>query len=74
MLFRQSPDERLAQYAYLIACQQTGVAIVIDPERDVDRYIEAADFHGLEIKAAAETHIDAENWADAHEGEVVARE
>lgn len=43
MLIRQIVDEKLAQYAYLIGCQKTGEAIVIDPERDVDRYIAAAE-------------------------------
>ena len=42
MLFRQIFDEKLAQYAYLIGCQKTGEAVVIDPERDVDRYIDLA--------------------------------
>ncbi len=67
MFFRQIPDERLAQYAYLIACQQTGEAVVIDPERDVDRYIDAAAFHGYEIVAVTETHIHADFLSGARE-------
>ena len=31
MFFRQVFDPSLAQYAYLIGCQRTGEAIVIDP-------------------------------------------
>ena len=42
MFFRMIADDKLAQYAYLIGCQKTGDAIVIDPERDVDRYVEIA--------------------------------
>ena len=60
MFMRMVYDERLAQAAYLIGCQGTGEAIVIDPERDVDRYIELADRHGLRIVAVAETHIHAD--------------
>jgi hydroxyacylglutathione hydrolase len=60
MLFRQIFDERLAQYAYLVGCQQTKEALVIDPERDIDRYIRIAAAEGLEIKAVAETHIHAD--------------
>ena len=45
MLFRQIFDERLAQYSYLVGCQRTGAAIVIDPERDVDRYAELVGRH-----------------------------
>ena len=37
MLFRQIFDETLAQYAYLIGCQQTGEVLLVDPERDIDR-------------------------------------
>jgi hydroxyacylglutathione hydrolase len=53
-------DEALAQAAYIIGCQKTGEAIVFDPERDVDRYIELAKANGLTIVASAETHIHAD--------------
>src|SRR5262245_60333946 len=60
MLFRMIYDEKLAQAAYLIGCQQTGEAIVIDPQRDVDRYLAIAAKEGLRIVAATETHIHAD--------------
>ncbi|WP_457651261.1 rhodanese-like domain-containing protein [Rhodocaloribacter sp.] len=60
MLFRQIFDEKLAQYAYLIGCQATGEALVIDPERDIDQYIALAEKEGLEIVAVADTHIHAD--------------
>ena len=60
MLMRMIYDEKLAQAAYLIGCQRTGEAIVIDPERDVDRYVDLARRHGLRIVAVAETHIHAD--------------
>jgi hydroxyacylglutathione hydrolase len=60
MLLRQIEDTALAQYAYLIGCQRTGEALVIDPERDVDRYVDAAAAEGLRLTAAAETHIHAD--------------
>jgi len=60
MFMRMVYDERLAQATYLIGCQRTGEAIVIDPERDVDRYIELAERHGLRIIATTETHIHAD--------------
>lgn len=60
MLIRQVYDECLAQAAYLIGCQVTGEAIVIDPERDVDRYVRLARENGLRLVAAAETHIHAD--------------
>lgn len=60
MFFRQVFDPDLAQYAYIIGCQRTGEAIVIDPQRDVHRYIEIAAEEGLRITAATETHIHAD--------------
>ncbi|MBK6909386.1 MAG: MBL fold metallo-hydrolase [bacterium] len=60
MYFRQIEDPYLAQYAYLIGCQRTGQALVIDPERDIDVYLNIAAENGLTIVAAAETHIHAD--------------
>ncbi|MDX1645822.1 MAG: rhodanese-like domain-containing protein [Longimicrobiales bacterium] len=60
MFFRQIFDPELAQYAYIIGCQATGEALVIDPERDIDRYVEIASEEGLRIVAATETHIHAD--------------
>lgn len=60
MLFRQIWDPRLSQYAYLIGCQVSGEAIVIDPERDIDVYLKLARGEGLEITAVADTHIHAD--------------
>lgn len=60
MFFQQIFEEKLAQYAYLIGCQRTGEAIIIDPMRDVDRYKELAMQNNLKLVAAAETHIHAD--------------
>src|ERR1051326_1656054 len=60
MLMRMIFDEGLAQAAYLIGCPSCGEAVVIDPERDVDRYIDLAKREGLKIVGAAETHIHAD--------------
>jgi hydroxyacylglutathione hydrolase len=60
-------DEKLAEAAYLIGCQRSGEAIVIDPERDVDRYEKLAAANGLKIVAVAETHIHADFISGARE-------
>lgn len=60
MFMRMIYDEKLAQAAYLLGCQKTGEAVVIDPERDVDRYLELAAANNLTITAVAETHIHAD--------------
>lgn len=67
MLLRQVYDEKLAQSAYLIGCQRAGQAIVVDPLRDVDRYVDLAREHGLEIVAVAETHIHADFLSGARQ-------
>jgi hydroxyacylglutathione hydrolase len=67
MLFRMLYDNKLAQAAYLIGCQRTKEAIVIDPERDVDRYLDEAKRNGLNITVIAETHIHADFLSGARE-------
>ena len=67
MFLRMIYDEKLAAAAYLIGCQRTGEAIVIDPERDVDRYEQLAAANGLRIVAVAETHIHADFVSGARE-------
>ena len=67
MLLRQIEDPALAQYAYLIGCQRSGEALVIDPERDIARYHQIAASHGLRITAVAETHIHADFVSGARE-------
>ncbi len=60
MYFKQIFDKKLAQYAYLIGCQATGEAIVVDPMRDIDQYYGLAESENLNIVAAADTHIHAD--------------
>lgn len=60
MYFRSFFDEKLAQYSYLVGCQRTGEAIVIDPARDSSEVIAVAKKEGLHISAATETHIHAD--------------
>lgn len=67
MLFRQIFDPKLAQYAYLIGCQKTKEAIVIDPERDIDQYLRIAEEEDVRIVAVAETHIHADFLSGARE-------
>ncbi|OCA89083.1 MBL fold metallo-hydrolase [Pseudobacillus wudalianchiensis] len=60
MFFRSYFDEKLAQYSYMVACQKTGEAIVIDPARDITPYVETAKKEGFQLTAATETHIHAD--------------
>ena len=60
MFFRQIVDPGLAQHAYLIGCERTRQAVIVDPERDVDRYRAIARAEGYRIVVATETHIHAD--------------
>lgn len=60
MLVRRFYDDRLAQASYLIGCQRTNEAIVIDPARDITPYLEAARQEGVTITRVTETHIHAD--------------
>jgi hydroxyacylglutathione hydrolase len=60
MLLKHVYDPKLAQASYLIGCQATGEAIVIDPNRDVEQYVNLAEEEGLQITHVTETHIHAD--------------
>ncbi|MBN4910345.1 persulfide dioxygenase-sulfurtransferase CstB [Staphylococcus sp. EG-SA-13] len=60
MFFKQFYDNHLSQASYLVGCQRTGEAIIIDPVRDLTKYMEVADSEGFKITQAAETHIHAD--------------
>lgn len=67
MLFKQIYEEGLAQASYLIGCQASGEAMVVDPKRDIDTYLEEARKNGLKIVAVSETHIHADYLSGARE-------
>ena len=54
MLFERIESERIAHYSYIIGDGHQ--AIVIDPRRDCDIYIDRAVRHGFRITAVLETH------------------
>lgn len=60
MLLRRFYDDALAQASYLLGCQRTGEAIVIDPNRDAEQYVSAARAEGVRITHVSETHIHAD--------------
>ncbi|QDU90331.1 Beta-lactamase hydrolase-like protein [Pirellulimonas nuda] len=60
MLLKYFYDKPLAHASYMVGCQKSGEAIVVDPGRDVSPYLEAAKAEGLRIVAATETHIHAD--------------
>lgn len=67
MLLRRFYDEKLAQASYLIGCAATGEALVVDPNRDAEQYVDAAEREGLRITHITETHIHADFVSGARE-------
>ncbi len=67
MFFKQFYDQPLAQASYLIGCQATGDAIVVDPLRDIQQYLDVAAREGLRITHVTETHIHADFVSGARE-------
>src|SRR5262245_23521315 len=67
MLLKYFYDRTLAQASYLVGCQRSGEAIIIDPSRHVEQYLQAATAEGLRIVGAAETHIHADFVSGARE-------
>lgn len=60
MIFTQHYLDCLSQASYLIGDEMTGRAVVVDPRRDVDEYLNEAAEHGLRIERVVETHIHAD--------------
>lgn len=67
MFFQHVYDKSLAQASYLIGCQVTGEAIVIDAQRDMDVYLKIAAQNNLKITHITETHIHADFLAGSRE-------
>ncbi|WP_026372781.1 MBL fold metallo-hydrolase [Agrococcus lahaulensis] len=67
MLLERFYDEDLAQASYVIGCQATGEAIVVDPRRDVEAYLDFATSRGLRIAHVTETHIHADYLSGTRE-------
>lgn len=67
MLLKYFYDDKIAHASYLVGCQATGEAIVIDPARDIDPYLQVAADNDMAIVGAAETHIHADFISGARE-------
>jgi hydroxyacylglutathione hydrolase len=66
-MFQRFYDEGLAQASFIVGCDRTRDAVVIDPRRDAAIYLEAARQHGLTLTGAIETHVHADFVSGAHE-------
>ena len=60
MILKRFYDDGLAQASYLIGCSATGQALVIDPNREIEQYLEVARAERVRITHVTETHIHAD--------------
>ena len=61
MFTQQFFIEGLACASYLVGCEAAGVAAVVDPDRDIRKYLELAKDRGLTITHIIETHLHADH-------------
>ena len=61
MFVQQFFVEGLGCASYLIGCEAEGVAAVVDPDRDVQKYLDVAAQRGLKITHIVETHLHADH-------------
>jgi glyoxylase-like metal-dependent hydrolase (beta-lactamase superfamily II)/rhodanese-related sulfurtransferase len=61
MLFRQIIHEDLGCASYLVGHAGAGVAAVVDPQWDIDPYVNLARLHGMRIEHVLETHNHADH-------------
>jgi hydroxyacylglutathione hydrolase len=67
MILKRFYDDKLAQASYLVGCAATGEALVVDPNRDVEQFVAAAEAEDLRITHITETHIHADFVSGARE-------
>jgi hydroxyacylglutathione hydrolase len=67
MFLRLLYNQQLAQASYLLGCAATGEALVVDPARNIDQYVDLAEREGFRISAVTETHIHADFVSGARE-------
>ena len=60
MLFTQYYLDCLSQASYLIGDESTGQAVVVDPRRDIEEYLDDARAKGLSIVGVINTHFHAD--------------
>jgi glyoxylase-like metal-dependent hydrolase (beta-lactamase superfamily II)/rhodanese-related sulfurtransferase len=60
MLLKQYYLGCLAHASYLIADEATGTAVVVDPQRDIEQYLQDTAQHGWHIKYVFLTHFHAD--------------
>jgi len=61
MFSQQFFIEGLGCASYIVGCEAEGVAAIIDPDRDIQKYLDAAQNRNLTITHIIETHLHADH-------------
>ena len=61
MFTQQFFVEGLGCASYIVGCEAKGIAAVIDPDREVQKYLDVAASRGLKITHIIETHLHADH-------------
>jgi hydroxyacylglutathione hydrolase len=61
MLFRQIIHEDLGCASYLVGDPGSGIAAVVDPQWDIDPYLQLSRLHGVRVEHVLETHNHADH-------------
>jgi hydroxyacylglutathione hydrolase len=67
MIFHQFEAKGLSQFSYAVGSKTDAEVAIVDPERDIQTYINYAAENRLKIKYVIETHIHADYASGAHE-------
>lgn len=60
MIVKQFYLQCLAHASYMIADENTKTSVIVDPQRDIDQYLQEARAHGWQIKYVFLTHFHAD--------------
>ncbi|PCJ52749.1 MAG: MBL fold metallo-hydrolase [Planctomycetota bacterium] len=60
MILKQFYLGCLAHASYIVIDESTKTAVVVDPQRDIEQYLEEAEKHGAQIKQVILTHFHAD--------------
>jgi len=70
MFFKQFKVDGLGCLSYLIGCPRVSRAVVVDPKRDIQEYIDTARQEKMKITGIIETHVHADHISGARELQV----
>lgn len=67
MILQRFDVPGLAHYSYAVGCEKTGQMAIVDPERNIERYLDFARRNGARVTHVLETHIHADYASGARE-------